>query len=65
MEELRYENMDFQNVCDVLFLHISKDIDEPFEVFVWWTYPQEVYLQWKWESITLQQEEFFHKNKMS
>ena len=45
MEELRYENMDLQNVRHILLFYISQNINEPLKVFVRRANPQEVYLK--------------------
>lgn len=45
VEELRYENVNFQHICNVFFLHIPKNVYEPFKVLVGRTNPQEVNLK--------------------
>ena len=42
MEELSNENMHFEHVGDVFALDVTQDIDEPLEVSVGRTDPQEV-----------------------
>ena len=44
VEELCYENVYFKNVRHVLTLDITQDIDEPLEVLVRWTNPEEIHL---------------------
>ena len=39
VEELRYENVYFQNICHILLLHISQDINEPLDMTVTGTDP--------------------------
>lgn len=46
MEELRYEYVYLQHVGDIFALHVTQDVDEPLEVLVGWTNPEEIYL-WK------------------
>ena len=47
MEELGDENVHLQDVGDVFSLHVSQHVDEPLEVAVGRTDPQEIYL-WCW-----------------
>ena len=47
MEELGDENVHLQHVGDVFSLHVSQHVDEPLEVAVGRTDPQEIYL-WCW-----------------
>ena len=44
MEELCDENVHLQDVGDVFCLHVSQHVDEPLEVAVGRTDPQEIYL---------------------
>lgn len=44
MEELCNENVHFENISDVLALHIPQHIDEPFKLAVGRADPQEVHL---------------------
>lgn len=45
MEELRDEDVYLEHVGDVLALHVAQHVDEPLEVLVRRTDPQEVYLR--------------------
>lgn len=44
VEELRDEDVYLEHVGDVLALHVAQHVDEPLEVLVRRTYPEEVYL---------------------
>lgn len=44
VEELRDEYVHLEHIGDILALHIAEDIDEPFEVAMRRTNPQEVHL---------------------
>lgn len=44
VEELRDEDVHFQDVGDVFAFDVSQHINEPFEIPMRWTNPQEIYL---------------------
>lgn len=44
MEELRDEDVDFEDIGDILPLYVTKDVDKPLEVLVRRTYPEEIHL---------------------
>ena len=42
VKELGYKYVNFQNICNVLFLHLSEDVNEPLELSVGLSDPEEV-----------------------
>ena len=45
VKELGYKYVNFQDICNVLFLDLSEDVNEPLEALVAGTYPQKVDLR--------------------
>ena len=44
MKELCDKDVNVQHVCDIFFLDISQNVNEPFEALVAGAYPQKVHL---------------------